>query len=312
MGGVYAVTGANGSGKSTLFRVIMGCNTNQESVDIHQSIEFTTPHPSSSTATDTTGADGLPQTWAIHMPSSDIVEITQNFYFPLYSSPYDWIYNINDDDDDEGDSSSSSSTPSAKKIAMTKKLENELKSLNFYPKTDSSDQDTNDSSSSLVANDTSTSSTSTATQLQSDLTSSKEDWFLDLSGGQKSKVELVRKVFLADHCPDVLLIDETFAPLDPDSKKLVMKKLKAFCTDSIVLVIYHGDVKQTTAPAVTATAAVDDAATATATATTATATEDGQQQQQHDACVEGSDFFDHNLHVENGSLILRPVCATEE
>merc|ERR1712028_103679 len=92
----------------------------------------------------------------------------------------------------EGDSSSSSSTPSAKKIAMTKKLENELKSLNFYPKTDSSDQDTNDSSSSLVANDTSTSSTSTATQLQSDLTSSKEDWFLDLSGGQKSKVELVR------------------------------------------------------------------------------------------------------------------------
>ena len=34
----------------------------------------------------------------------------------------------------------------------------------------------------------------------------REDWFSELSGGQKSKVELVRKVFLREHCPSVLLI----------------------------------------------------------------------------------------------------------
>lgn len=261
--GVYAVTGANGSGKSTLFRVIMGCNSNTESVDIHDSIEFTAPNTDA-------GDDGQqPQSYSIQMPSSDVVEITQNFYFPLYSSPFDWIYNI---DEEEG-----SSSKSTKKIAMTTKLENELKSLNFYPKTDDNDNDEED-------------------KLRSDLTSSKDDWFLDLSGGQKSKVELVRKVFLADHCPDVLLVDETFAPLDPESKQLVMAKLKSFCTESIVLVIYHADVKQNNVDAIDNVEDDDD---------------DDQAQQHHEACVESSDFFDHNLHVENGSLILRPVCASE-
>ena len=63
--GVYAVTGANGSGKSTLFRVLMGCKSNMESVDLHSSIEMNTPG-------------------SIQMPSSEVIEITQNFYFPLY------------------------------------------------------------------------------------------------------------------------------------------------------------------------------------------------------------------------------------
>jgi ABC-type nitrate/sulfonate/bicarbonate transport system ATPase subunit len=44
--------------------------------------------------------------------------------------------------------------------------------------------------------------------LTSALQQEREDWFSELSGGQKSKVELVRKVFLRDHCPSVLLIGE--------------------------------------------------------------------------------------------------------
>jgi ABC-type phosphate transport system ATPase subunit len=185
------------------------------------------------------------------MPSSDVVEITQNFYFPLFSKPFDWIYSI---DIFEG-------VPNQdKKDAMVKKLEEELKSLNFYPE------------SQLRLSDS---------KLMEDLISEKDDWFSDLSGGQKSKVELVRKVFLAEQCPKVLLIDETFAPLDPDSKTLVMQKLKNFCHDSIVIVIYHADVKVA----------------------------EGEEQDKDAACVESSNFFDSNIHVENGALTLRPVCV---
>lgn len=232
--GIYAVTGANGSGKSTLFRLIMGCNSNAESVDLHSSIVLNSPG-------------------SVQMPTSNVVEITQNFYFPLFSAPFDWIYGVDIFADVYSE---------AEKDEMTKKLEQELKSLNFYPETQ-------------IDNDTST--------LVSDLTSSKDDWFSDLSGGQKSKVELVRKVFLADQCPQVLLIDETFAPLDPESKNLVMQKLKAFCNESIVLVIYHADVKVA----------------------------EGEGSDENIACVESSNFFSSNIHVEDGSLFVRPVCIDD-
>jgi len=230
--GIYALTGANGSGKSTLFRLLMGCRSNMESVDLHSSIVMNSKG-------------------SVQMPSDDVVEITQNFYFPLFAAPFDWIYNIDIFD---------GLLDASKKEVMTKKLEHELKSLNFYPET-------------LLEDLEST--------LTADLLSEKDDWFSDLSGGQKSKVELVRKVFLAERCPRVLLIDETFAPLDPDSKNLVMQKLKDFCTESIVLVIYHADVKVA----------------------------EGEEESEDIACVESSNFFGSNIHVENGSLILRPVCV---
>ena len=43
-------------------------------------------------------------------------------------------------------------------------------------------------------------------RLMEELQVEKEDWFSELSGGQKSKVELVRKVFLRSACPSVLLV----------------------------------------------------------------------------------------------------------
>lgn len=46
-------------------------------------------------------------------------------------------------------------------------------------------------------------------------------------------------------CPRVLLLDETFAPLDPFSKRLVQTRLRASCVNSIVLVIYHRDSEAT-------------------------------------------------------------------
>jgi ABC-type phosphate/phosphonate transport system ATPase subunit len=112
-----------------------------------------------------------------------------------------------------------------------------------------------------------------------DLEEEKEDWFNDLSGGQRSKVELVRKVFLMDECPNVLLIDETMAPLDPRSKSLVMAQIKSFCAGSVVVVIYHTDV--------------------------------GREKEKGGEiveCVPSNDFFDGNIHVEDKMMHLRPLC----
>eukprot|EP00560_Eucampia_antarctica_P006250 CAMPEP_0197827414 /NCGR_PEP_ID=MMETSP1437-20131217/4194_1 /TAXON_ID=49252 ORGANISM="Eucampia antarctica, Strain CCMP1452" /NCGR_SAMPLE_ID=MMETSP1437 /ASSEMBLY_ACC=CAM_ASM_001096 /LENGTH=685 /DNA_ID=CAMNT_0043428243 /DNA_START=646 /DNA_END=2703 /DNA_ORIENTATION=- len=232
--GIYAVTGSNGSGKSTLFRVLMGCGTNKKSIDIASSINIV--------------SEGV-----ITMPSSDVVEISQNFYWPLHTKPIDWIYqkhlstDIEDDDQRE---------------QMVSKVEKELRSLHFH-------------NAALDVN-------GTEYLLKEELLEEKEDWFGDLSGGQKSKVELVRKVLLHDECPQVLLIDETFAPLDPDSKMLVMGKLKRFCSNSIVLVIYHADVKVENLG--------DD------------------KGEDEDICVPSSNFFDDNLHIENGAFSLRAVC----
>merc|ERR1712228_866362 len=93
-----------------------------------------------------------------------------------------------------------------------------------------------------------------------------EGWYSKLSGGQRGKMEFIRKIFLRDRCPGVLLIDEAFAPLDPRSKQLVQQKLKEFCAESLVLVIYHGDAGS--------------------------------------SCVAGGGFFDSTLHFANGSASL--------
>jgi ABC-type multidrug transport system fused ATPase/permease subunit len=138
--GIYALTGANGSGKSTLFRLIMACDSNRKSIDMDSSIIIKTP--------------GF-----VNMPSNNVVEISQNFYWPLNTAPIEWIYhkklsNFNTDDKEE----------------MINNLVKELQSLKLYP------------------------DTQPGSDLRNDLISTKDDWFSDLSGGQKSKVELVRKV----------------------------------------------------------------------------------------------------------------------
>ena len=117
-------------------------------------------------------------------------------------------------------------------------------------------------------------------KIMDELVEEKEDWFGDLSGGQRSKVELVRQVLLHDECPHVLLIDETMAPLDPRSKSLVMGQIKSFCAGSVVLVIYHTDVGR----------------------------EQDDEGNARVECVPSQDFFDGNLHVENQTMKLRSVC----
>lgn len=283
--GVYAVTGANGSGKSTLFRLLMACKSNERPIDLHESIVLGTPahqwdfSDNSCTASDSdeckvdeTGETG--DMTSITLPSSDIVEISQTFYWPLYSKPIDWIYQKH----------ITSDLSKSERKECVQRVAEELQSLSFAQSQDMEDVDDSDGESEIE--DTLKSSNGTVVEnLMADLQEEKEDWFNELSGGQKSKVELVRKVFLRDECPSVLLVDETMAPLDPTSKSQVMSKLKEFCDKSVVLVIYHTDVGRVEA--------TDDDTPEAASA---------------EECVPSNNFFDHNLHVVDKHLTTRPVC----
>lgn len=79
-------------------------------------------------------------------------------------------------------------------------------------------------------------------------------------------------------------VDETMAPLDPRSKSQVMSKLKAFCKDSIVLVIYHTDVSSLSS------------------------SDGGAVTNDDITCIPSNSFFDYNLHVVEKQLVTRPVC----
>lgn len=288
--GIYALTGANGSGKSTLFRVLMSCDTNERSIDLPSSIVLSTPNEAiietddidrelsceaadeemekSSADDDEVVVSEPPKLPAVNethprlsitMPSSHVVEISQSFYWPLYTKPIDWIYQEHVTETCSGDELQ----------RRIRRVAEELHSLEFAQ----SAADKNESNDLGQAEET-------ILGIMNELVEEKEDWFSDMSGGQRSKVELTRTVFLKDKCPHVLLVDETMAPLDPRSKALVMGKLKAFCAGSVVIVIYHTDVGREI---------------------------EGDEGNVVE-CVPSNDFFDANIHVENKLIRVRPVC----
>mmetsp|Transcript_28078 Transcript_28078/g.39470 ORF Transcript_28078/g.39470 Transcript_28078/m.39470 type:complete len:860 (-) Transcript_28078:101-2680(-) len=286
--GIYALTGGNGSGKSTLFRILMSCETNEKPIDLPSSIALLTPEeplipedavqedscraPDDTCEPDGDSKEDVVPKLSLTMPSSDVVEISQNFYWPLYSRPIDWIYQCHLEDISE-----------EKREGMVRRVAEELNSLEFTQSLQTLSTDGNETDISVTKGPTVSPVEDMIGRIMADLEDEKEDWFSDLSGGQKSKVELVRKVFLNDECPKVLLIDETMAPLDPTSKSLVMSKIKSFCEGSVVLVIYHTDVgvgKQ----------------------------DENNATQDIVECVPSNNFFDHNIHVENHFLTNRPVC----
>jgi len=291
--GIYALTGANGSGKSTLFRVLMSCETNQVKTDLPSSIHMmptfdddvcTAEHKNDATCS---SGNLLDTTSMITMPSRNVAEISQTFYWPLYTRPIDWIYQQHFTYQEQAEGN-------AKTIA---KLLDALEFAQTQETTTSTNNETQKEEEGVENG---------VDLIAKELLQEKEDWFADLSGGQKSKVELVRKVhmnvvfvcialvfslthsffskvFLHDNCPTVLLIDETLAPLDPMSKSLVMSKLKSFCGESVVIVIYHTDVM---------------ASTTNTTTSSSTTTK----------CVPSNGFFQQNLHLENRTLFIRDVC----
>lgn len=90
------------------------------------------------------------------------------------------------------------------RLACVNRVAIELQSLSF-----SQSQDSHTSMvSTLGSSGLDHRSNDAVERLVKTLQEEREDWFSELSGGQKSKVELVRKVFLREHCPSVLLIGE--------------------------------------------------------------------------------------------------------
>jgi ABC-type polar amino acid transport system ATPase subunit len=195
------------------------------------------------------------------MPHRHIVEITQHFYWPLHSRPIDWIEQRHHGDQED-----------LRKIA--RRIAGELHSLEFIQVATPSSNATSDDEEAFPVSDA-IEAEATISKIVDELLEEKDDWFQQLSGGQRSKVELVRLVFLREECPAVLLIDETLAPLDPRSKQLVMTKIKLFCSSSIIIVIYHADV----------------------------GTDNDKE-----ACIASSNFFDRNIHLESGDVHIRDVC----
>ena len=171
----------------------------------------------------------------IMLRSDDIVEISQQMYCPLYIEPMTWLQRY------------ANTSPSSQ--ARIPELMSELDFVK-------------ESSSALRVRD-----------VESTFSSVETNWYAKLSGGQRSKAELISQIFLRHKCPDIVLIDEALAPLDADSKILVQQKLKSFCSESVLLVIHHMD--------------------------------------SHSQCVSSGGFFDDNLHFENGTASLIGTCPIE-
>lgn len=220
-GRIYAVTGANGSGKSSLFGILASCGSSATMLP-----------------------DGLTikALESLALPSSDVVEITQQLYCPLFVKPLAWLLQRRDLD----------AMPAEELQRYERQIQQLSGELEFHSKDDS------------------TVSREAGVMSAAKLREEAEDWYGALSGGQRCKVEFIRKVFLRDQCPQVLLIDEAFAPLDPRSKMLMQRKLKDFCAGSVVLVIYHGGARET--------------------------------------CVASEGFFDEVLHFSNGTASLTKTC----
>jgi len=245
----------------------MSCDTNDQKAELPASIKMLTrttdqqctvmPDGTMQCSSDE-GTEDEPRL-SITMPSSNVIEISQNFYWPLYTKPLEWIF--------QDDAIKLDEMPSSKIDELSRRVATLLHRLEFFQPV--LDKDTTTALVEEAVDDE-----ASIKQIQNELVEEKEDWFSDLSGGQKSKVEFVRNVFLETSCPGVLLIDETMAPLDPASKSLVMSQLKAFCRDSIVILIYHTDVGD------------DDSI----------------------GCVPSKGFFDRNIHLANGTINMRPTC----
>lgn len=153
------------------------------------------------------------------LPAGRIVHVPQRPFCPLHMRPIDWFFFTPDTRMSQASSNSSLS------VAATI-----LDSLDFFAATER--RHSHDTS--HAAND--------AYRI---LLEEHDDFCGSLSGGQLIKFELARQIFApvqtGGGCPALVLLDESLAPLDPQSKRKVQQLLRTTCSQAIILVVYHAD-----------------------------------------------------------------------
>jgi len=228
--GVYAIAGPNGSGKSTLFALIGAC---------HQALlrgdSTTMPFAGSRTPS---GAAHLPAGLMITSMGGDVelprradgappyvIEVSQRQYTPLHCRPIDWL--TSDEPLATGGAASGAEKQREEELAAAARVASLAAELRLgLGETEESENGGAEGGANAFIHS---------------LLREHEDWSGAMSGGQRVKLELIRSVFIRRECPDVLLLDEALAPLDPHSKRLVMRRLRVFCAASLVLVVYHAE-----------------------------------------------------------------------
>jgi len=265
--GVYAVVGPNGAGKSSLFGLLGACAAGG----------------GGHVPTDMTVEEGA----RLSLPPGDVALVSQRHYCPLHCRPIAWLAHAlprpNDAPPDAplrappdaplraSGSEATAAEEGAEEAALAARAAALAAALRFGG----------------------------AANLSEVLLQEHDDYCATLSGGQRAKLELISQVFLRPRCPALLLLDEAFAPLDPASKALVMRRLRSFCAASLVLVIYHGEDADTDGDAadegvVGGGGAPPDEPVASAAA---------------EACAVGDGFFDGVVGFsDDGNVTLLELC----
>jgi ABC-type Mn2+/Zn2+ transport system ATPase subunit len=178
-----------------------------------------------------------------------IVEVGQRAYTPLHVRPIDWLMNSHPNGNTAAAGQRGTDTAARVAAARVAALAVELR-LGLGER--SGDESSEESDAGYTAGGKGHGEVAEMTPSDvsgeadddpfvASLLREHEDWGGSMSGGQRVKLELIRSVFLPGACPDVLLLDEAFAPLDPSSKLLIMRRLRRLCSTSLVLVIYHAN-----------------------------------------------------------------------
>ena len=194
--GVYAVIGPNGAGKSSLFGLLGACAAGGGHVPTDIAVE-----------------EGA----RLSLPPGDIALVSQRQYCPLHSRPVAWLAHAlppkgepqvtpqatpQAPPDRPPHASEGGAVAEAEAVAAEVALAARAAALAAALRFGG------------------------GTNLSEVLLLEHDDYCSTLSGGQRAKLELISQVFLKPRCPALLLLDEAFAPLDPASKQVVMRRLR--------------------------------------------------------------------------------------
>ena len=196
-GNVVAVTGHNGCGKSTLFSMLAAAPCAQSPVPLPDSVSVTVEAGAFLRLPGAAATETVTETASLE-DRVRVATLSQRSYQPLFARPVEWFLATGTQEAEaEGERATLERATAARVASLAS-------DLGFV-----------DAGKAKGKEPASLGEDRGRAWLLAELTAESEDWHGSLSGGQRSKAEFVRSVFLAPECPDLVLIDEGFAALDP-------------------------------------------------------------------------------------------------